>query len=170
MKRMAAIALAVAMLALTGCGPSGPAKSPVGTSAVATDQGLELRASVAAATLAPGAVPAVRVEVRNTGNSPVRYIKYDGCDKGFHVWMEQGGARTGIFVEQSDSLPRACTDAVQFAELQPGAVIAATYVYRALPDQPRPGGGGHAIKVSFNRGTGVDAVQPLVVALSVTVR
>ena len=170
MRRMAAIALAVAMLVLSGCGPSGPAKSPGGARAVATDQGLEVRASVATSVFAPDAVPAVQVEVRNAGTKPVRYIRYDGCDKGFHVWMEQSGARTGHFVEQSASPPRGCTDAIQFSELQPGQVVSATYVYSALPNVKPPGIGDQQIKVSFNRATGVDALQPLVVPLNVTVR
>lgn len=160
--------LAVALLALTGCGSSSPKTNPANLTATTSDQGIELSATIAAATFAPGAVPEVDVTVRNNGKSPVRYIRSNGCDKGFGVVMEQDGTRTGYFTEKTDA-PVACTEAITFGDLQPGGTIKATYTFMAVPDMPPPADGGHSINVSFNRATAIDDVKPVTATLKVTV-
>jgi len=166
MRRAAALVFVVALLAFSGCGPARPKTVVTGVSGATTDQGIELKASVAAATFSAGAVPTVDVEVRNTGKTAVRYVRFDGCDKGFTLRMEPGA---GYFVEKTESPVRGCTDAIEFADLQPGAAIKASYLFREGTGQPPLTDGEHTITVRFNRGTGPDSLQPVVVSLKVKV-
>lgn len=169
MKSAIAAILAVTLLALTGCGAGGPRDLPAGLTATAADQGVEVTASVGDAAFRPGAIPAVQIIVRNKGKAPVRYIRYNGCDPGFHVSMVQGEIQTGYFLEKTEGEPRGCTDAIEFGDLQPGATLKATYVYAAVPDMPPPSNGEHLIRVSFNRAQSIDDLRPVVAALKVTV-
>ncbi|MDF2630631.1 MAG: hypothetical protein K0R39_4462 [Symbiobacteriaceae bacterium] len=168
MTRCFSVFLAVALLTITGCATGDPKN---GLTTTSTDQGIELTASIASATFAPGAVPQVDVTVRNNGKTAVRYIRADGCDKGIGVWMEQGGDKTAFFDEKLaiGDQPRACTEAISTADLAPGGTIRATYAVMLRPDQPPPANGEHFINVSFNRGETHGQEKPVVAALKVTV-
>lgn len=160
--------LAIALLTLTGCGTSVPKTNPTGLTATVSDQGIELTASIATATFAPGAAPEVKVTVRNNGEASVRYVRYNGCDKGFGVIMEQNGAKTVHFDEKTDA-PMACNEAITMADLPPGGTTQATYSAIVVPDMPPPANGEHVINVSFHRATAIDDVKPVVAVLKVTV-
>ncbi|HWI63262.1 MAG TPA: hypothetical protein VNT75_15595 [Symbiobacteriaceae bacterium] len=166
MRRAAALLLAVALLALSGCGPARPKTVPAGVSSTTLNQEIEVKASIATATFAAGSVPTVDVEVRNTGKTAVRYVRFDGCDRGFQVRMQPGG---GLFALRTDSPVRGCTAAIEFADLQPGESVKASYVYRPAATQPPLTVGEHTISVSFNRGTAPDQLNPVVVTLKVNV-
>jgi hypothetical protein len=168
MTRMITAFLAVALLILTGCGASAPKSDPSRMTATVSDQGIELTASIASPKFAPHALPQVDVTVRNNGKTSVRYIRYNGCDTGVGVIMQQGDAKTAYFDEKTEA-PVACTEAITMADLAPGATIQASYVTLPVADMPPPDNGDHVISISFNRATSLDEVKPVVASLQVTV-
>lgn len=168
MTRIISAFLAVALLTLAGCSIGAPKANPTGITATASDQGIELTASITAATFAPGAIPQVDVTVRNNGKTPVRYIRYNGCDKGIGISMEQGGVQTAYFAEKTEA-PVGCTEAITLADLPPGGTIKTTYTQLAVPDLPPPANGDHLINVHFNRATTIDDEKPVTAVLKVKV-
>lgn len=163
-KRLFAMVLvmALALAMLSGCSRG---LTLTGVTASAADQGVEVSLSVDAVSFTPAAVPDVTVEVRNTGKAPVRYIKSDGCDNGIRVTMDGG-----TFALKTAGPPRACTDAIEFADLAPGESLKAVYSYKPAPDQKPLAAGQHQIRAEFNRGTAIDQARPVLAGVRVTVR
>lgn len=161
--------LLIAVIFLTGCGGFRPknAEAPRGVSSSTVVDGVRVQASLPTSTLDLANPKAVSVTVTNEGAQPVSFLKYNGCDTGVQVSLEQGGQRLGWF--RVEGPPMACTEALEMAALAPGAKIQGQYVWVAEPNAKRLAAGEYLVTVRFNRADGYEDVRAIAVELQVNV-
>lgn len=155
------ISLLIAFLfVLTACAGRGEPKSqdqpapapPVlqGATVETKDDTVVLTATVESTTFSPGQMVAIQVKVKNTGEQPVWFIRYNGCDDGLHVELEGGRA---AFM-QDGLQDRVCDEAIRIAQLDPGSEITGRYLWDQQLDGAPASPGDYPVVVRFNRSKG----------------
>lgn len=170
MRGCAIAAMAALLVVLAGCGgvralPGGPAPA---VSASHKANGLVVTATASQGRFAPDQEVLVTVRARNEGTGPVGYTRFNGCDPGFRVSAKGPSGLEARFAEKVDGPPRACTEAIVTATLDPGAEVSAVYTWDQQIDGAPAPPGTYTVLASFNR-QGSSVEEPAFVTASLTI-
>ncbi|HYG59546.1 MAG TPA: hypothetical protein VD902_15900 [Symbiobacteriaceae bacterium] len=166
--RLFAVMIAVAFFA-GGCGGTAvtpPKPGGLDTSTVA--DGIRIRASVASSVLDLSGQPAVDVTVTNESQATVSFLKFNGCDNGVHVTLEDTSGAVGSF--RREVPPVVCTQALAMATLAPGGTIRDRYVWAPAGDVPAPAAGEYRIVVRYQRADSMESVRPIAAEMKVAIQ